>query len=229
MFFTFCRGFTGKGEAKIVMPEYKEASEKSQETEIEYLGIGGLLLEMVKVFLLAVVIIIPVRVFLFQPFFVQGSSMEPNFEDGQYLVISEFGYKQTSFDMTGRFRFTVDPFKVINRQDVIVFRYPKNPEQFFIKRVIGLSGEAVEIRRGKVIIYNRVHPDGFVLDESSYLALGTLTQDMAKTVIHDDEYYVMGDNRMFSYDSRAFGPLNKDQVIGRVLLRAWPMDRFSLY
>jgi len=211
------------------MSEYKKVPEKSQEIDIEYLGIGGLLLEMVKVFLLAVVIIIPVRVFLFQPFFVQGSSMEPNFEDGQYLVISEFGYKQTTFDMTERFRFTVDPFKAINRQEVIVFRYPKNPEQFFIKRAIGLPGEAVEIRRGKVIIYNQVHPDGFVLDESGYLGAGTLTQDMARVALHDDEYYVMGDNRMFSYDSRAFGPISKDKVIGRVLMRAWPVGRFSLY
>src|SRR3990167_1142423 len=120
------------------MPEYKEVPEKSQEIDIEYLGIGGLLLEMVKVFLLAVVIIIPVRVFLFQPFFVQGSSMEPNFEDGQYLIISEFGYKQTDIAFSERVRFTVGAFKTIERQDVTVFRYPKNPEQFFIKRVIGL-------------------------------------------------------------------------------------------
>jgi len=90
-------------------------------------------------------------------------------------------------------------------------------------------GEAVEIRRGKVIIYNQVHPDGFVLDESGYLGAGTLTQDMARVALHDDEYYVMGDNRMFSYDSRAFGPISKDKVIGRVLMRAWPVGRFSLY
>lgn len=211
------------------MSEYREIPKKSKETEIEYLGIGGLLLEMVKVFLLAVVIIIPVRVFLFQPFFVQGSSMEPNFEDGQYLVVSEFGYKQTALNVTERFHFTVDSFKVINRQDVIVFRYPKNPEQFFIKRVIGLPGEAVEIRLGKVIIYNAVHPDGFVLDESGYLGAEILTQDMARVALRADEYFVMGDNRMFSYDSRAFGPLKKNTVIGRVLMRAWPVERFSLY
>lgn len=211
------------------MPEYKEISEKPKETEIEYLGIGGLLLEMVKVFLLAVVIIIPVRVFLFQPFFVQGSSMEPNFEDGQYLVVSEFGYKETDLDVTGRFHFTVSSFKAINRQDVIVFRYPKNPEQFFIKRVIGLPGEALEIRQGKVIIYNEGHPDGTALDESAYLGRGTLTQDMAKVTLRSDEYFVMGDNRMFSYDSRAFGSLKKDKVIGRVLMRAWPVGQFSLY
>lgn len=211
------------------MPEYKEIPEKSKETEIEYLGIGGLLLEMVKVFLLAVVIIIPVRVFLFQPFFVQGSSMEPNFEDGQYLVVSEFGYKETVLNVSDRFHFTVDSFKAINRQDVIVFRYPKNPEQFFIKRIIGLPGESVEVRLGKVIIYNEGHPNGFVLDESGYLGAEILTQDMARVTLKDDAYFVMGDNRMFSYDSRGFGPLGKDMVIGRVLLRAWPVERFSLY
>lgn len=155
--------------------------------------------------------------------------MEPNFEDGQYLVVSEFGYKQTALNVTERFHFTVDSFKVINRQDVIVFRYPKNPEQFFIKRVIGLPGEAVEIRLGKVIIYNAVHPDGFVLDESGYLGAEILTQDMARVALRADEYFVMGDNRMFSYDSRAFGPLKKNMVIGRVLMRAWPVERFSLY
>lgn len=209
--------------------DLKSVPEKSQETEAEYLGIGGLLLEMGKVFLLAVVIIIPVRVFLFQPFFVQGSSMEPNFEDGQYLVISEFGYKETDVDLSDRFGFTVDSFKTIDRQDVTVFRYPKNPEQFFIKRVIGLPGEAVEVRRGKVIIYNAIHPDGYVLDESAYIGAGTLTQDMPRVTLGDDEYFVMGDNRMASYDSRSFGPLKQDRIIGRVLLRAWPVERFSIY
>jgi signal peptidase I len=205
-------------------PEKKQ--EKLPEAEVEYLGIGGLLLEMVKVFLLAVVVIIPVRVFLFQPFFVQGSSMEPNFEDGQYLVVSEFGYKQTNLDLL---HFTVDSFKTIDRQDVVVFRYPKNPEQFFIKRVIGLPGESVAVRQGKVIIYNALRPDGFVLDEHAYLGLGVLTQDIPKVSVGENEYFVMGDNRMFSYDSRMFGPINKDALIGRVLLRAWPVERFSVY
>lgn len=197
--------------------------------EEEYLGIGGLLWEMFKVFLLAVVIIIPVRVFLFQPFFVQGSSMEPNFEDGQYLVISEFGYKQTDLGLPDAFHFTIRSFRNIERQDVTVFRYPKNPDQFFIKRVIGLPGEGVEILRGKVIIYNAIHPDGYVLDESAYIGPGTLTQDMPRKNLADDEYFVLGDNRMASYDSRSIGPIKKNKIIGRVLLRAWPVEQFSLY
>jgi len=203
--------------------------EKKSETEVEYLGIGGLIFEMVKVFLLAVVIIIPVRVFLFQPFFVQGSSMDPNFADGQYLVVSEFGYKQTDINLLKSVHFSVHPFRSINRQDVVVFRYPKNPEQFFIKRIIGLPGESVEVRQGKVILYTSERPDGFVLDETDYIDSNILTQDVPKTEVGNDAYFVMGDNRMFSYDSRGIGPIKKDKIIGRVLLRAWPIDKLLIY
>jgi len=202
--------------------------ETKKENDEEYLGIGGLFAEMIRVFLLAVVIIIPVRVFLFQPFFVQGSSMDPNFADGQYLVISEFGYKQTKLGW-GDTAVTVKPFKEITRQDVMVFRFPKNTEEFFIKRVIGLPGESVEIRKGKVLIFNKEFPEGFVLDESAYLSPAVLTQDMARVEIGPNQYFAMGDNRMFSYDSRMFGPIDKDKIIGRVLLRAWPVERFSMY
>jgi signal peptidase I len=195
----------------------------------EYLGIGGLLLEMIRVFVLAVVIIIPVRVFLFQPFFVQGSSMEPNFEDGEYLVVSEFGYKQTNVGFSDSASFEVMPFKTVSRQDVLVFRFPKNPKEFFIKRVIGLPGESVEIVRGKVIIYNAENPKGFVLDESAYLSPAVVTQDMPRMEVPEGHYFMMGDNRMFSYDSRAIGPIAADKIIGRVLLRAWPMERLSFY
>lgn len=206
----------------------KNEKELEENTE-EYLGIGGLLLEMARVFLLAVVIIIPVRVFLFQPFFVQGSSMQPNFEDGEYLVISEFGYKETNIGWSDKNWFRVKPFQEIARQEVAVFRFPKNEKEFFIKRVIGLPGESVEIRQGKVIIYNQEHPDGFILDESAYIGVGVLTQDMPRTEVAKDQYFLMGDNRMNSYDSRVFGPVGKNKIIGRVLLRAWPAERFSLY
>ncbi|HCJ45663.1 MAG TPA: signal peptidase I, partial [Candidatus Moranbacteria bacterium] len=175
-----------------------------------------------------IVIIIPVRVFLFQPFFVQGSSMDPNFHDGQYLVVSEFGYKQTDFTLLSK-DIVIRPFKSIERQDVVVFRYPKNPEQFFIKRIIGLPGESVEVKQGKVYVYNTEHPDGFILNEQAYIGVNILTQDTPKRQIKQDEYYVMGDNRMYSYDSRVFGPVNKDKIIGRVLLRAWPTSVFTLY
>ncbi|OGI21353.1 MAG: signal peptidase I [Candidatus Moranbacteria bacterium RIFCSPHIGHO2_01_FULL_55_24] len=202
---------------------------ESHQTQEEYLGVGGLLFEMVKVFLLAVVIIIPVRVFLFQPFFVQGSSMEPNFEDGEYLIISEFGYKETNLGLKADASMTVGGFREMVRQDAVVFEYPKNPDQFFIKRVIGLPGEAVEIRNNRVHIYNESHPEGFVLDETAYLSRTIVMPDMPKVALGPDEYFVMGDNRMFSYDSRGFGPLKKEYIIGRVLLRAWPLSKTAFY
>ncbi len=209
------------------MEENRDQNLKAEQQE-NYLSLGGLFMEMVRVFLLAVVIIIPVRVFLFQPFFVQGSSMEPNFEDGEYLIISEFGYKQTDIGLTD-LHVTVNAFKDIARQDITVFHSPQKNEQFFIKRIIGLPGEAVEIRQGKVIVYNKEHPDGFILDESAYLGKDVLTHDTPRTEVAVDEYFVMGDNRMFSYDSRAFGPIKKNKIVGRVLLRAWPTGRFLLY
>ncbi len=192
----------------------------------EYLSTGALLMEMVKVLVLAALVIIPIRAFLFQPFFVQGSSMEPNFDDGEYLVVSEFGYKYTKIPVLNM---EVHPFRELVRQEPVVFRFPKDPKQFFIKRVIGLPGESVEIKKGKVYIYNKIHPDGYELDESAYLDPALKTSDLPKTAVGESEYFVLGDNRTFSYDSRAFGPIEKTAVIGEVLLRAWPISEFSLY
>jgi signal peptidase I len=190
----------------------------------EYTNLRELFFEMAKVFLLALVIIIPVRVFLFQPFFVQGSSMEPNFEDGEYLVISEFGYKENRAAgiMLGGFR-------ELHRQDVFVFRYPGNESQFFIKRLIGLPGESLEIKHNRIMIYNEAHPEGFVLDESAYLPPSVEMPDMPKVTLGPEDYFAMGDNRMFSFDSRSFGPLPKRDIIGRVLVRAWPPGRLEVF
>lgn len=203
--------------------------------EEEY-GVGRFLWEIVKILLLAFAIIIPIRVFLFQPFFVQGSSMEPNFEDGQYLIIGELGYKKTEVGIDGKHLFSVDPSKELHRQEVAVFHPPStaNSDQFFIKRVIGLPGETVEIRNGRVFISNAVRPEGFLLDEKAYLdpSVPTFWQgsDTAFSVhLGDDEYFVMGDNRLYSRDSRVFGPVQKDKVIGKVMLRAWPLGEAKIY
>lgn len=199
------------------------------ETDEEiYYGVGSFLWEVVKVFFWALIIIVPIRVFLFQPFFVQGASMEPNFKDGDYLVVNEFGYKQTSVDVDGIHFFTVGSFKELNRGDVVVFRYPRDPKQFFIKRVIGLPGEQVSVEGGIVTIYNSQNPDGLVLDERSYLPAGLVTSGVAKTTLKSTEYFVMGDNRQFSHDSRAWGPLPENDIVGKVLIRAWPISKAEI-
>lgn len=194
-----------------------------------YYGVGSFLLEIVKVIFWAVIIILPIRIFLFQPFFVQGASMEPNFEDGEYLIVNEIGYKETGIGLSGSTFFTLDPFKELEREDTVVFRYPKNPSQFFIKRVIGLPGETISIDKGQVRIANKENPEGFILDESAYLPAGLETSGEVMRELGDDEYFVMGDNRGASHDSRAWGPLNKDKVIGKVILRAWPVARAAVY
>ena len=121
--------------------------------------------ELFKTVALAILIVVPIKMFVMQPFFVQGASMEPNFHDGDYLIIREFGYKKTVVAAGDREFFTVNPFKDIDRGEVVVFRNPNNPSQFFIKRIIGLPGERVVIGNGVVRIYNDKSPEGFILSE----------------------------------------------------------------
>jgi len=190
----------------------------------DYSGVGSFILEIIKIVALAFIIIVPIRVFLFQPFFVQGASMEPNFEDGQYLIINELGYKETDLGF-----YNVEPFKIMPRQQVFVFRYPLDTSKFFIKRVIGLPGETVQIKDDQITIFNSSHPNGFVLDESAYLDKSVITEGDMTVSLKDNEYFAMGDNRMYSSDSRAWGPVPEQDVIGKVVLRAWPVDKAGIF
>lgn len=170
--------------------------------------------EMLKIALISAAIIIPIRFFLIQPFFVKGASMEPNFHDREYLIIDEISYR---FDEPAR-------------GQVIVFRYPRNPQEYFIKRIIGLPGEEVQIKDGAVTIYNDENPDGFTLSEP-YLSSDNITynQDEDRVLVGDDEYYVLGDNRGASKDSRYFGAVNQSFVIGKVLFRGWPISKAQIF
>ena len=194
-----------------------------------YHGVGSFILEIIKVVLMAFIIILPIRVFLFQPFFVQGASMEPNFENSNYLIINEFGYKKTSFSLDGKNMFSVEPFKKLNRADVVVFKYPRNHSQYFIKRIIGLPGEKIEIKGGKVSIYNSENPNGIALDESTYLPSELRTAGEIVLMLKDNEYFVMGDNRSASSDSRYWGPVLDSEIIGKALIRAWPLNSLAIF
>lgn len=160
--------------------------------------------DILKIFVIAAAIVVPIRYFLFQPFFVKGESMAPNFSDGDYLIVDEI----SSY------------FNGPQRGEVIVFRFPDNPSQRFIKRVIGLPGETIEINDSKITISK--NEESKILDESPYLASSVKTKGVLKITLKNNEYFVMGDNRNFSFDSRSFGPVPKDKIIGRVFLRAWP-------
>lgn len=209
--------------------EQKDPKRLFESEEEVYYGVGGFLWEVAKVFFWALVIIVPIRVFLLQPFFVQGASMEPGFKDGDYLIINELGFKETMVGFKDAELFTVESFREFERGDVAVFRYPRNPQQFFIKRIIGLPGEEVRIESGKVIVINERNPQGFVLDERAYLPAGTVTSGSVSRKLGEDEYFVLGDNRGASHDSRAWGALPKNDVIGKVLVRAWPVSKASIF
>ncbi len=170
--------------------------------------------ETLKIIIISLAIIIPIRYFLIQPFYVKGASMEPNFHDFEYLIVDEISYR----------------FNIPERGEVIVFRYPNNPQDFFIKRVIGLPGETVDIKGGRVYIKNDEKPSGFLLQEE-YLSDDSSTYSMRENslTLSEDEYYVLGDNRTASKDSRTFGAVNKSFIIGRVWLRGWPIDRMQVF
>ncbi len=173
-------------------------------------AIASFLLEVVQIVVISSAIIFPIRYFLIQPFYVKGASMEPNFYDSEYLIIDEVTY---------RFR---EPF----RGEIVVFKYPRDRSQYFIKRVVALPGETVEVTDGNVTIYNTQHPNGLVLEESY---LKEQTTGKMRVTLGEDEYYVLGDNRDSSLDSRSFGPVERKYVTGRVWVRGLPFSRIGTF
>ena len=180
---------------------------------INFLQSAGLfILELIKVAVLAGVTIAFIRYFLFKPFYVKGASMEPNFYEHEYLLIDELSYR----------------LREPERGEVIVLKYPDDPSEHFLKRIIGLPGERVKISGGEVIIYNDEHPEGLVIDEK-YLPSDLETDGDRITVLGEKEYFVLGDNRENSYDSRRFGAVPKDLIVGRAWFRGWPFSRMQTF
>jgi len=170
------------------------------------------IVDIVKIAAVALVLALTVRYFLVQPFFVEGASMEPNFETSEYLLVDEVSYR----------------FKPVARGDVVVFHYPLDTSKYYIKRIIGLPGETVEIKNGEVIIYNGANPDGAVLSED-YLPENLATNGRIKKKLSADEYFVLGDNRQVSSDSRVWGSLPKSDIVGRVWVRVWPFSKAAIF
>ena len=166
--------------------------------------------ELVRFALIAIVIVIPIRIYIAQPFQVSGSSMVPTFEDKNYLIIDEISYE----------------FGNPKRNDVVVFKYPNDTTKFFIKRVIGLPNETVDVKGNVVTITNKEYPNGLILDQS-------YVKNQSQTIDHfelkDDEYFVMGDNRSGSSDSRSWGAVPRNLLVGRALLRLLPLSQINIF
>ncbi len=173
--------------------------------------------EVLQIIIIAVVIVIPFRIYIAQPFLVSGPSMDDTFADGQYLIVDELTYET----------------RTPHRGEVVVFKYPLNTKQYFIKRVIGLPGETVEINKGEVTIFNESNPQGMKLVEPYIKTnkdnLYNIVKPNIKVTLEKDEYYVLGDNRDVSSDSRIWGPVKTKLITGRPFLRLTPLNKISLF
>lgn len=164
--------------------------------------------EVAEVIVIALVAVFLIRNFLVQPFLVSGSSMEPNFASGDYLLIDEASYY----------------FREPKRGEVIVFHYPKDESVYYIKRVIGLPGETVVVSNGGITIKNKEYPEGLVLEEG-YLQGIQETTGEKQTTLNEGEFFVLGDNRPYSFDSRSWGSVNEKEIVGVVRMRLWPFNK----
>lgn len=173
-------------------------------------------LEILEFIIIAISLVFIVRSYIVQPFLVWGSSMSPNFSSGDYILIDEISLF----------------FRDIKRGEVVVFKYPQDPSTYFIKRVIGLPKEKIQIIDGKIVVFNQEYPNGFILNEpylSGFIKTENRKFSEKGIVLNDDEYFVLGDNRQYSYDSRDWGVLKKDHIVGIARLRLYPLKSFSVF
>lgn len=183
----------------------------------------ALVRELIETVFLALTIFLALQ-FSVQNFRVEGPSMEPTLKEGQHILVNKIVYLQHDLgDLLALLPFVTDKrpeatfaFHPPQRGDVIVFQFPRDPSRDFVKRVIGIPGDTIEIRRGEVFV------NGVVLNEP-YVVNADQSQEQP-TVVPPDSYYVLGDNRRASLDSRDWGPVPADHVIGRGWLRYWPID-----
>ena len=160
----------------------------------------------------ALAIFVVVYLFFYQPHQVKGASMETNFHDGEYLLTNKYEFR----------------FNNPKRGDVIVFKSPQNPDIDYIKRIIGMPGDTVKLENSHFYI------NGVKLDESNYLSekiytsQGNFLREGAEISVPPSYYFVCGDNRPVSSDSRAWGPINRSSIIGKSQVRYWPFNRFGI-
>lgn len=165
--------------------------------------------ELLRFAIIALAIVIPVRLFIAEPFVVSGSSMVPTFSDGDYLIVDKVSYVLTD----------------LKRDDVVVFKYPNDPKKFFIKRVIALPNETIDIKGSEITITNEEHKDGFNLDQPF---VKNISNGNTHYELKSDEYFVMGDNRPASSDSRSWGPLRREFITGKAFLRLLPIKNIDI-
>ncbi len=166
--------------------------------------------DIIEVVVVALAIFVVVYLFLFQPHQVKGASMDPNFHDGEYILTDKVSYR----------------FGAPKRGDVVIFRAPQNRELDYIKRVIGLPGERIKVYADQVFINGQILNESYLKNTPTYP--GDFLRSGQEFQIPADEYIVLGDNRLHSSDSRAWGPVAREDIIGKAWLRYWPPQDFGL-
>ncbi len=168
--------------------------------------------EILEVVLISAVTVFIIRTFFAQPFLVSGASMEPSFSNGNYLIIDEVTYR----------------FREPERGEVVVFRYPKDRSVYFIKRIIGLPGERVAVQSGRVSVFSSEGGSASGGENSKEILKEESTSGAIDVTLGNNQYFVLGDNRYNSFDSRNWGPITKKDIIGVVRLRVFPINDFEL-
>ena len=181
--------------------------------------------EIVRFALIALIIVLPIRWFVADPFIVSGSSMVPTFENGDYLIVDELSYELGSpkRNDVAVFQYPGDPKNSLDRNFLLRFF---DPGKYFIKRVIGLPNETVDIKGNDVTITSEAHPQGFKLDQPF---VKNPFNNETHIVLGNDEYFVMGDNRSGSSDSRVWGPVKREFFTGRAFLRLLPISKIDMF
>ncbi len=166
-------------------------------------------LENILYIIFAVLLALLIQNYVVRPFIVNGNSMDPIIKNSQYLIVDEISYRIDKPD----------------RGDVVVFKAPPEPSKYYVKRIIGLPGETIEIKGQDITIYNAEKPKGFTLNEK--FIVHQEDNEYQKIQIPENQYFVMGDNRSGSYDSRFWGNLPEKNIKGRALLRLFPFNELS--
>jgi len=165
-------------------------------------------LEFIKTTLLVILVALVFRYFLIQPFIVVGQSMEPNFQDKEYLIIDKLSYK----------------FRQPKRGEVIIFHPPQSPRESYIKRVIGLPGEKVEVKDGKVYINDKLLQESYILKDGK----DSIIENNLVAKLGENDFFVFGDNRNHSSDSREIGPIPKSNIQGKVAIILFPVSEIKI-
>jgi len=183
--------------------------------------------EYYEALLIAIIFVNFAKIFAFQAFKIPSPSMEDNLLTGDHIIVNKFIYGPTNPDAP-----RLLPLRDPERGDVVVFRYPRNPREDYVKRVIGLPGETVTIRAKKVFINGARIPEPYAFfdDTRTYPEGGFLPEPYRSRdhfgpyVVPGDSYFVMGDNRDHSYDSRWWGPVRRSVIKGRAFMVYWSFD-----